>query len=135
TGKRLRALEGHRSRVLAVAFSPDSKTLASGDNERNVCLWETGTGRRLHHLEHEGEVGGLTFSPTSKVLAAASNGSTAHALRLWDVGSGALLHRIPRGYCDTSSVVFSPDGRTLCVPSGEEGLRLLAVLSGHDPTP
>src|SRR5262249_32639667 len=68
TGKRLRALEGHRSRVLAVAFSPDSKTLASGDNERNVCLWETGTGRRLHHLEHEGEVGGLTFSPTSKVL-------------------------------------------------------------------
>src|SRR5439155_23173949 len=54
TGKKLRQLKGHRPRqdaypegVFALAFSPDGKTLASGNEEKAVRLWDVATGKEL----------------------------------------------------------------------------------------
>jgi WD40 repeat protein len=32
-------LRGHKMKVLAIAFSPDSKSLASGSSDKSVKLW------------------------------------------------------------------------------------------------
>jgi WD40 repeat protein len=37
---RIAALTGHRRRVTAVAFSPDGKTLATGDAAGFVRIWD-----------------------------------------------------------------------------------------------
>src|SRR4051812_45012268 len=38
-------LIGHPSYVLAVSFSPDGKTLASGGSDGSLTFWDVGTGR------------------------------------------------------------------------------------------
>jgi WD40 repeat protein len=43
TGKELLSLEGHRSYVYSVAFSPDGKTLASGSADASILIWDLGT--------------------------------------------------------------------------------------------
>ena len=53
----LRSLEGHTDLVLAVAVSPDGRTIVSGSHDRTVKVWEAESGRLLRSLE--GHTGGV----------------------------------------------------------------------------
>ena len=124
-------LTGHRRNVKSVAFSPDSRTLASCGNE--VRLWNTETGDLLHTLTgHRGVLWEVAFSPDGKTLAVAELG----AVSLWDVKTGEIFRTLTeRG---ANSVAFSPDGKTLACDRGNivhlwdtETGELLQELSGH----
>ena len=39
-----RVLSGHQGSVLAVAFSPDGKTLVSGSRDHEIKLWDVASG-------------------------------------------------------------------------------------------
>ncbi len=83
TQQQVRVFEGHTGAVSSVAFSPDGRTLASGDAHKLVQLWETSTGKPLRALKgHTEEVHCVTFSPGGRLLASASAGGT---VRLWGV--------------------------------------------------
>ena len=57
TGQELVSLKGHSGRVWSVAFSPDSKRLASGSEDQTVKVWDTQTGQELLSLKgHTGAV-------------------------------------------------------------------------------
>jgi ribosome assembly protein 4 len=43
----LHTCEGHKDHVLFVAFSPDSKVVASGGMDKVIYLWESETGSRI----------------------------------------------------------------------------------------
>jgi WD40 repeat protein len=80
-------LEGHGGWVKAVAFSPDSKTLASTSYDRTIRLWDAATGAHQQTLEgHSSSVNAVAFSPDGKTLASASDDRT---IRLWDAATGA----------------------------------------------
>jgi WD40 repeat protein len=77
---------------LAVAFSPDSKLLASASNDETVRVWEVATAKEVLRLPGSSRrVRTIAFSPTDKILAAAGEGGT---IALWDLGTGKLLHEL-----------------------------------------
>ena len=126
------ALEGHTDEVLAVAFSPDGRTLASGSRDRTIRLWNTNTGE--HKLTLEGHTSGVTclsFSPDGRTLA---SGSWDDTVRLWDAETGQHLQTLEEHTDGVRSVVFSPDGRTLASGGYDNILRLWDVETGqHKP--
>jgi WD40 repeat protein len=76
----LQAILAHQGSVLAVAFSPDGKTVLTGDYQM-ARLWEAGTSRPLGPpLPHQDWVRSVAFSPDGKTVLTGSDDKTA---RLW----------------------------------------------------
>jgi WD40 repeat protein len=81
-----KTLKGHASDVWGVAFTPDGKTLASGDGDWDrpgeVKLWSVETAKEVATLEHSGEVLCVAISPDGAYLAA---GSWDKTIKLWEL--------------------------------------------------
>jgi WD40 repeat protein len=124
-------LPGQDGGVNAVAVSPNGRTLASGDADNTVVLWDLATGRRLHTLHgHTGAVDAVAFNPGGGIIA---SGSSDHTVALWDVATGGLL-RVLHGHTgNVLAVAFSPDGRTVA-SGGADGSIILWQAGTTRPT-
>jgi WD40 repeat protein len=116
----------------SVAFSPDSKTLASGDEAGGTKLWDVQSGTEVGMLPRQKDaVHSLAFSPDGQKLATGSN----MTLKLWEVKSGKERLNLHENawfylYSDTPYLAFSHDGRTLAT-WGFEGITLWDTTSGR----
>jgi WD40 repeat protein len=82
TGRTTAVLEPRSGYVVAVAFSPDGRTLAACCG--GVRLWDVGTSAVVAVLHgHTGMVNSVAFSPGGRTLATAGADRT---VRLWDLG-------------------------------------------------
>jgi WD40 repeat protein len=81
-------LRGHNDRVFSVAWSPDSKRLATGSEDKTAKVWDAASGQELLTLKGDNNVvESVAWSPDGKRLADASSDGTVqiYAIDLHDL--------------------------------------------------
>jgi WD40 repeat protein len=108
--EKLLTLTGHKGSVRWVAFSPDSKYLASASNDHTVRLWDITSGKEIHSIVNPyDEFSAVVFSPDGKILAAVGRGAiTLMGTEAWKVRN-TILGNTTSGH----SLCFSPDNKIL----------------------
>ena len=117
-----------KGRVLAVAFSPDGRYVASG-GLADLKVWDLATRRpRLDLAGHSEWIGAIAFSPDGRVIAAGGGEKTVH---LWDAETGRPLRTLAGHTGAVNDLQFSPDGRSARI--GESRRKHATFGSGHRP--
>lgn len=122
-----------------LAFSPDSKLLAEGNN--GVRLWniengeaslvrEIGSGKENTQLQVDAThwVTALAFDKESKRLALGDNTN----IKIYEISSGKLLHTLAGHFDDVKSLAFSPDGKILLSGSVDTQLKIWNLTTGKE---
>jgi WD40 repeat protein/transcriptional regulator with XRE-family HTH domain len=120
----------------SIDFSPDGQTIAVGDANGNIYLWNISTAQLLDTFSgHKGWVWSVAFSPNGKTLASSSSDGS---VRLWDVQSGNCLQVLTDHKGCVWSVSFSADGQQFASGSDDKTVRVwnlqgqcLQILKGH----
>lgn len=77
---------GHTACVLAMAYSPDGRYVASGGQDNTIIIWDLYSRKELRKLiGHTSFVNYISYSPDGKFLA---SGSTDGTIRIWNVETG-----------------------------------------------
>jgi len=117
----------HPTYTLALAASPDGKTIASSGEEGVVKLWDVAAGTSRSLKGHVGPVHQVRFSGDGSLLA---SGDLNGEARVWRVGSGELvLAEKHRGFVRT--VAFSRDGALLASGGDDKTIHVRRVAGGE----
>jgi WD40 repeat protein len=139
TGQELLVTDPNQRGNSSLALSPDGRTLAAGDNEGHVRIWDVTQRRQRAELRaHDGCVSTLSFSDDGAMLVSASFADSVP--RVWDALTGRAVVALRGHTTAVQTATFCPDGRTLATATMHGDLRLwniatgqqLAVLHGND---
>ena len=118
----------HLGGVKSVQFSPDSKLLASGGNDKTAKIWDTTVDKptSVQKLEgHEGPVMAVAFSPDGKLLGTATGVlKKSGSIHVWDVATGRSAYKL-EGHEDVATcLVFHPKTDHLASGSADKKIRV-----------
>lgn len=135
-------LRESKGTIKSLAFSPDSKILASGGSENDgiIRMWNMDTGKRAAIISkaQKTAVESLLISPDNQTLASCSDDNT---INLWNIKKKKyILTRTFIGHTsNVLSLAITPDSKIL-VSGAQDGIRLwdmvqkrpLATLVSYD---
>src|SRR5262249_11740334 len=98
--------------LYTVAFSPDGRRLAAGDQEGVVRVWDAVTGKERRAIRaHVGLVDGLAFGPDGKSLVSTGQDGT---VKFWEAATGKKTLALP-GLAGRGGGAVTPDGNRLAL--------------------
>ena len=118
-GSLIAEMKGHGARILgSLAVSRDG-TIASGDRDGEVRLWDGTTGQFLRSfVRKDGAVGRLVFSPDGRWLLASAGEAGTYNCQVWDVRTGQLATSYRKHDNTSVAVAISPDNRFAATGGG-----------------
>jgi WD40 repeat protein len=120
TGSQLLTIPGHTDTVLALAWSPDGKYVASGGADQTIRICDSRVGvPRFVLPSRDGIVQGLAYSPDGTQLA----GVAGMAATIWNISDGKQQSQL-RHSGTTRSIVFSKDARWMATACVEGEIRI-----------
>ncbi|MEO0518873.1 MAG: AAA-like domain-containing protein [Cyanobacteria bacterium P01_A01_bin.116] len=131
TGELVTTINGHQSRVRAVAFfpaasAPKQQKIASAGDDNFVKIWDT-NGEALRTLRgHTDTIHDIDISKDGQILASASGDRT---IKLW-TADGQLIRTLQGHTNPVLTVAFSPTGQLLA-SAGEDRTIKLWTLEGE----
>ncbi|MER7492527.1 trypsin-like peptidase domain-containing protein [Streptomyces pharetrae] len=128
TGAPRAYLIGHAKKVLALAFSGDSRRLATAGSDATVRLWNAAIGSDRAVLRgHTGDVYSVAFSRDGHTLATAS---ADHSARLWDPTTGELRRELVGHSDEVETAAIHPHGDVVVTAGDDETVRLWDAATG-----
>jgi WD40 repeat protein len=113
--------------ILALAFAPDGKTVASV-HKKSVRLWDVASGKELRHLKGPDKgVVSVAFAPDGNTLAV---GNADGTVRLWDAATGKPGRLLDGFQQAVLAVTFSPDGKTIASGGADQLIHLWDAATG-----
>src|SRR5262249_42872761 len=101
----------------AIAFSPDSRRVATSGPKGTVCLWDPANGKKVRQFDPDinGNVVSLSFTRDRRILRAVSlTFRDPGTVTAWDIESGKELYQRKAPFDPyQNNVFFSPDDRFL----------------------
>lgn len=146
TGKETYVWKAHKETIIALAFSPDYRWLASdGYNEANVKLWDAVTRREIRTFADQKTEGlleqshTLAISPNGKLIAASVSGIDEKQGQfvyvrtfVWNMESGEKLFTFEGQKFDIGGLVFTPDNRFLISGSADTTIKIYDLKTGKE---
>ena len=107
TGTEAGRLDGHKSTVLCLAFSPDGRSLVTGALDGTVIVWDVAGRRAAAELPPQPpDVRAVAFGPDGRLVL---SGGTKGVVRVWDLGRSAEAVSWDTRQV-VSGIAVSPDG-------------------------
>ncbi|WP_277347437.1 trypsin-like peptidase domain-containing protein [Streptomyces sp. JB150] len=132
TGAPRAYLIGHANKVLALAFSRDSRTLATGSSDATVRLWNAAAGsNRTTLIGHTSGVYSVDFSRDGRTLATAS---ADHSARLWNPTNGEQYRKLIGHSDEVEMAAIHPSGSIVATAGNDETVRLWDAATGKHRT-
>jgi WD40 repeat protein len=129
-----RAFSANATQINAIAFSPDGRTLAAGDTNGQIVLWDTASGHQKQTWQAlPSWMSALAFSSDGTELAA---GSADGLIRVWNIQQdpAALTGSFKGHASQVMQLRFSADGKWLA-SSDSGGTARAWSLSSLAPPP
>lgn len=135
TGKELPELPPRPVRATSLIFSPDGRTLVTGEADGSIRFVEVATGQERRRLRtrpgggisSDSAVPPLVFSPDGKTLASVEG----EVIRLVDITAGSVVRRFASDISISGEVVFSPDGRMIAAGTPHHAVWVWNVQNGE----
>ena len=107
TGQKLGTLAGHKDRITALVWHPDSNRLFSAGWDTTVRVWDVNKFEPIILLNsHATQVHALALSGDGKLLATADSDNAVH---IWDTDTNETITILRQSSGEVRSLAFPPD--------------------------